>query len=691
MPPPSDADADVATEPAPPATSEAPLRCGEALDLGGLWRVAPADDTLRRGYTDHHHDDEAWEDLTVPGHWSDLPSLSEHHGSVLHRRHFDWQAVEAEPPGTRVWLVFDGVFATSDVWLDGTYLGDTEGYFVPHSFEVTDLLATSADSVGHHLLALEAACPEVADPRTKQVLTGVYQHGPFPLGDRSPGGIWRPVRIERSGPVRIERLRALCTAADSSAATVSLRAILDVADRVVPPATVRLRTAIGDHVDDREIPVAAGENRIEWQVTVTDPRLWWPRALGEPILHPLEVTVHTPDGEVSDRRRRRMGMRSIRWHGGQVSVNGERLFVKGLETGPAASPPARATGDLLHRQVEAACDAGLDLVRVRGHVAAPAFYDAADAAGLLVWQDLPLHGGYARSIGPHARRAARELVDLLGHHPSIAVWCGHDEPVPTASAVGGTAGSPAAASTPPRLRQVVAAQLRPSWSTMMLGRSVARTLRRSDPSRPVVPASGVVPGTWAPAGATHLRFGNAEGTTVDLTALLRAWPRLARLVGWADVDDVTTLRRLKWRPCNGFVATQATDAAAVRSDATADQTPPETALRSACAPVVVTVDPLPSSVVAGEVVRLAVHVVNDLRSELTDADVELVAELAGHAVAHRRWRGSVPADDVAYVTTAELTVPDGEGPLVVTVRMSHPRAATHATTTARCTGARTTG
>ena len=32
----------------------------------------------------------------------------------------------------RWWLRFDGLFYQGDVWLDGTYLGDTEGYFSPH-------------------------------------------------------------------------------------------------------------------------------------------------------------------------------------------------------------------------------------------------------------------------------------------------------------------------------------------------------------------------------------------------------------------------------------------------------------------------------------------------------------------------------------------------------------------------------
>ena len=55
---------------------------------------------------------------------------------------------------------------------------------------------------------------------------------------------------------------------------------------------------------------------------------------------------------------------------------------------------------------------------------------------MLLWQDLPLQWGYARSVRKQAVRQARKAVEILGHHPSVAIWCGHNEPlaidVPTA-------------------------------------------------------------------------------------------------------------------------------------------------------------------------------------------------------------------------------------------------------------------
>ena len=41
----------------------------------------------------------------------------------------------------------------------------------------------------------------------------------------------------------------------------------------------------------------------------------------------------------------------------------------------------------------------------------------------------PLQWGYSRTVRQEARRQAREAVDLLAHHPSLFMWCGHNEPM----------------------------------------------------------------------------------------------------------------------------------------------------------------------------------------------------------------------------------------------------------------------
>ena len=504
------------------------------MDLGGLWRAAPAVDGLRRVHPDPDYDDRSWDTLQVPGQWRSHPRFADADGPIFYRHRFATEGLEA---GRRAWLGFDGLFYQSDVWLDGSYLGDTEGYFAAQVFEITDHVRQRDE----HLLAVEVSCAPQADLRRKHNLTGVYQHSDAIDPAYNPGGIWAPVRVTTSGPVRLTTLRVLCREASAERATLDLEATLD-ADEA---RAVTLRSTLGRHADHPDKTVtpgtpeagssevhklAAGINRVRWRLTIERPALWWPRALGARPLHDLALDV-VVDGRSSDRRVVTTGLRQIRMQRFVARVNGERLFLKGANLGPTRRAISEVTVDDVRRDVSLACAAGLDLLRVHAHVATPDLYAEADRAGLLLWQDLPLQWGYGQ-VRRQAVRQARRAVDLLGHHPAIALWCAHDEP-DRPGPLGGEGTAPTRRSRgalSPAAVSRVASQVLPSWNRTGLDRSLRRALERADPSRPVVAHAGVPP---HPAGATdtHLRLGWERGDERDLARTLARWPVLARFVG----------------------------------------------------------------------------------------------------------------------------------------------------------------
>ena len=173
------------------------------MDLSGTWRATAADDDLRRGALGLDFDDDGWESVPVPGHWRSVPAFASSDGPLLYRTRFE---LDPGPAGARHWVVLDGVFYQADVFLDGAYLGDPEGYFFPHSYEITDLARLAPE----HVLAVEVACSRPQDRRAKRNLTGIFQHWDCIDPAWNPGGLWRGVRVERTGPVRINRMRVLC-------------------------------------------------------------------------------------------------------------------------------------------------------------------------------------------------------------------------------------------------------------------------------------------------------------------------------------------------------------------------------------------------------------------------------------------------------------------------------------------------
>ncbi len=697
------------------------------MDLTGTWRAAVADDDLRRTWHEDDFDDRAWEETAVPGHWRSTPAFADTDGPLLYRRPFDAMGPAED---RRAWLTFDGIFYQGDVWLDGSYLGDTEGYFAPHTFEVTDALRRR----GEHHLAIEVTCSRQSDPTAKRNITGVFQHWDCLDPDWNPGGLWRPVRVTETGPVRISRLRALCREATPERAVLVLRATLD-SDAA---RTVSLHSTLGDldHVADQ--PLAAGANEVEWTLTVDRPALWWPHALGDATLQDLRVRVDLDAGEggsTSDERHVRTGLRQVRMRSWVASVNGERIFLKGSNHGPTRMALAEATPAELERDVELACEAGLDLLRIHAHITRPELYEAADRAGLLLWQDFPLQWGYARGIRKQAVRQAAAAVDVLGHHPSVAIWCGHNEPMAIEN-------DPSMWGDRKARRRMAlkaaAAQELPTWNKTVLDRSVKRAFEKSDGTRPVIAHSGVLPHPPQLDGTdSHLYFGWYHGEERDFPGFLRALPRMARFVTefgaqsipasadfceperWPNLDwehlghrhtlqkavfdryvppdahatfdewrtatqeyqavvvrrHIEALRRIKYRPTGGFAQFCFADGhpAVTWSVLGHDRSPKLAydALREACRPVIVVADRLPATVAPGDAIALDVHVVSDLRAQVDDAETTARLTWAGGGERTWRWRGDIPADGCQRVGTMQIVVPDVPGPLALELGCRH--------------------
>ena len=643
-------------------------------------------------------------------------------------------ADEETAAARRWWLRLEGVAQQGDIWLDGKYLAHTDGYFVPYELEITEQIAARSE----HLLAIDATCRRFGDPDNRSTLTGALQD-PELCGseDLIVGGVWRPVRLRSSGPVAICHARAVCAdirtgdstsasgrAGDSNGADgrgvsnsadvrtgdsnsaggrgvsnsaggraggsnrasgrgVSARLVLRAVLDVPGGGTVYLRTRVAgtEHVHSHH--AADGENRVEWNVDVADPPLWWPHALGDQPLCDLTMDAIV-GGEVHDRRRFRIGFRSVEMRRWVLHVNGERLFLKGANLLPTQQLLGSASPSEVAADVKAARNAGLDMIRPLAHIARPETYEAADELGMLIWQDLPIRGVMSRSVAAEARRQARETVDLLGHHPSIAVWCAHDDPFPR---------SKRPTATPPAFRR-----LGPSWNRDVLDRRLARVLSRCDGSRPVVAHTGVPPHLPSLEGTTsQLWFGLHGGRAADLAPTLARVPTMGRFVSAfgtpvaADQPEVVktiveTLRRLKYRPTGGFLlhaladtgitpgveVLASTDAGFGVLDRLRRPKPGWQALVDACRPIAVVADPLPASVRGGDRLEAAVHVVNDTR---TDADgMEVRARVigpGGAVVREQRWQGSAPADDCAVVGRIDAEIPfNGPGELTVELTLT---------------------
>lgn len=392
----------------------------ETLLLNGTWHYQTADGQAG--------------EMAVPSNWH-LGGLPDYAGIVTFRRTFQ---LDALPEGKRATLRFLGVDYRATVWLNGTLLGTHEGYFQPFRFDATPALRE-----GENELVVEVDSPrDPVDiwPHAKTLIKGIFGHHDCRPGSWDPehgqdgntGGIWNDVALEWHSPTTVERVRvAPILLADGSA---RLRVTCRLASPGNQQAELRVRIAPanlgGEPLETaRTVSLTAGTQEVVVVQRVADPALWWPWDQGDQPLYTVEVAL-VVDGEPVDVARERFGIRQIEVSDGwEFRINGRRFFPRGTNVIPTQWL-SEYDEEMIDTDVRLLRQANVNFVRVHAHVNRDELYSACDEAGILVWQDLALQWSYEESDDFYQRAAGQlaDMIDWLYNHPSIVVWCCHNEP-----------------------------------------------------------------------------------------------------------------------------------------------------------------------------------------------------------------------------------------------------------------------
>jgi beta-mannosidase len=436
-----------------------------------------------------------WQPASVPGNWYldgvDGPE------TVWYRTRVEVPADWGDGP---VEVQVGAADYRATVLWDGVEVGSHTGGFAPFT-------VGAPGGAGTHELVVRVECPTdefgTVWPHSKTTLRGVMGHHDARPGswsergqERSTGGIWGSVTVR---PRPEFALRALRLSTEVRGADADLRLVAVVDHHGSEPSWVRLRVSLVEDGGEgaarhhlwADTFVDPGRQEVELTGTLAAPRLWWTWDQGEPHLHlartELVVVDGGPSADVSTGRvvvadERLVGVRTLEVGADWVwRLNGRPVFVRGVnyigEQWLSALDADRAAGD-----VALAVGANLNTVRVHAHVSVPAFYDACDAAGVLVWQDLPMQWGYADTAETYrvARAMVSEVVDLHGWRPSVAYWCAHNESPWNEPWMADEAG------------RFVPDQ------NQRLDHELAGLFRRLDPSRPVIANSGAGDGHTYP-------------------------------------------------------------------------------------------------------------------------------------------------------------------------------------------------
>jgi beta-galactosidase/beta-glucuronidase len=363
-----------------------------------------------------------WIPIKVPNDWNAADTTLNRQGVGWYRKEFKLPRM---PRGTRWKVRFESVGNRATVWLNGRNIGGGGPGYLPFELDLKRLRK------GRNRLVVR-----VSSRRNHLDLT---HWRPFGSGGWwNFGGISREVYMRPIDTVDIEDLAVLprlrCVRCN---ARVEVRVRLRNLSRRTRRLSVVLRLrreARGSGSTDIALPslrLAANSGReIVKRFTLRHPHLWQP---GRPNLYAL-TSIAAVQGRSGGsfrrvaRFRRWFGVRRIeRRRDGSVLLNGHRLRLRGASiheddpvTGAALTPRQRSRIVSRVRQLGATV--------VRSHYPLhPAFLEAFDRRGVLVWSGAPVYqlpNSFlnVRSVRSAAIAVNQRMVLRDRSHPSVLAW-----------------------------------------------------------------------------------------------------------------------------------------------------------------------------------------------------------------------------------------------------------------------------
>jgi beta-galactosidase len=386
-------------------------------------------------------DDSAWKSVTLPHDWSiagppkeDAPSRGA--GAFMptgvgwYRRTFTVPDADATPTAERrTFIVFDGVMANSDVYLNGALLGHRPYGYVSFEYELTPHLQP-----GTNVIAVR-----VDDSQQ-------------PASRWYPGaGINRQVRLITTGDAHIVPWGTFVTTPEISAAGATIHITTTVTNESAAPVNLSLRVRI---TGPNGAPVLAGKEISSLQSLQVFPRatadLDAETVLPKPdrwdLDHPVLYTVHATllrDGKAVDDEDVPFGIREFRFdankgfflNGVHHKVYGVALHTDGGAVGTAV-PLA-----VWERRLTELRKYGVNAIRTAHNPPAPEFLDLADRMGFLVMDEMfdcwtvgKNTYDYQLYFKDWFVRDTTDTVMRDRNHPSIILWSAgneiHDTPQP---------------------------------------------------------------------------------------------------------------------------------------------------------------------------------------------------------------------------------------------------------------------
>lgn len=365
----------------------------------------------------------------------------------------------------RIWLKFNGINYSAEVWVNGKFVGPVQGAFIRGIFDITrnydvhpgkDMTIAVRISPqptkgvpAEHIMGTHGGpCGGVGrvDGATFGCSVGWdWQSG---IRDRN-SGIWHKVFLSATGSAIIKDPYVTTTLPNLPKLDLA-NVSIDVPVQNVTTFPVKgvVKGSFGNVKFEKEIEIKPYHTETvkftpaEFpQLAVKNPKLWWPNGLGEPNLHELKLSFEI-NNEVSDEKKLNFGIREFKYFETdtpniedgkptfKLSVNGVRVFMKGANWG-IEEALKRISYERLETQVKLHRDMNFNMIRNwGGQSQSDEIFELCDKYGMLFWSEFwQFNDANPYWMGNYMTNVTDTILRYR-NHASLVIWCARNEARP---------------------------------------------------------------------------------------------------------------------------------------------------------------------------------------------------------------------------------------------------------------------
>ncbi|WP_345952923.1 glycoside hydrolase family 2 TIM barrel-domain containing protein [Mucilaginibacter sp. PAMB04168] len=434
------------------------------VSLNGRWLFSPGYETTDEAKAvSPLVKDDSWHVLTVPNFWNPIrvwlhgerynggskgvadnyfqkeTERCENYTFDYKKTSVGWYRQWIELPqtvtGKVLQLNFDAVSKVGEVWVNGKKAGSHVGMFGNFTVDASSLLKP-----GRNLVAVKVVRDYVKDIRDADKIAGVavtvevtqkmvkdLAHG---FLNEDPAGIWQPVSLTITNPVRIEDvfIKPDLTGANIDVTIKNYSGVTKTISLATVIKDNRIKDLLyhGASLTAREIK-AGEEKTFSYQVSGLKPRLWTPE---NPNLYDFGFAL-TTDKAASDQKNITSGFRTFKAVGDYLYLNGKRYWLRGGNHTPM---PLAPNDTLLADKFTKLMKAG-NIMVTRTHTVpyTETWMNASDQNGIGVSYEGTWPWLFLESSMPTQNLIdlwKKEFLDLLKkyrNHPSLLFWTVNNE------------------------------------------------------------------------------------------------------------------------------------------------------------------------------------------------------------------------------------------------------------------------